>query len=543
MAIYFPNGNGGRKRVDGVIGGENFSLADLKLTGFSEVADATGEITDGDNLLVALAKCWNRRPASATRVRTPSQQVALTYNGLKQSPVWNGFNSEQLSIVSGNEETNAGIYTTTFALKKGFEWEDGTTGNKGVQWKIERAAITNVPSQSNTLFYDGTPKAPAWRNYSANQLTIDGTTSATEAGTYNATFTPTANYRWEDGTITAKTVAWAIGRSVADTVPKVASTLRYTGAVQSPTWNNYDSARLDIGGTTSATKVGSYVATFTPKNGVVWADGKSDTKSVEWTIERATIAIPTVTGTTFTYNGNNQAPVVSSYDDSLVVVTGNAPQVNAGNYSVVCAIKDKANYQWTDGTIVDISTPWTIRKVSVAVPTITTTTFTYDGVAHAPTISSYDTKAIAVTGNEAQTSIGSYTTVFALKDTANYQWTDGTITDISTSWTIRKVSLPVPSVTNTRFTYDGNEQSPTIEAYDTNLISVTGNTPQIGIGTYTITFALKNTTNCQWENGSTLNQTVTWEIVDPYPDFYNRVNMLQFNTMRFGTDCFIIPDD
>ena len=465
MAIYFPDGNGGRKTIGG------FSLSETKLTGFSDVADKEGDISDDDNLLTALAKLQNRRQMSAQLIvlNTPRQNEVLTYNGAEQSPTWSGFDEEQMWILEGSrlEATDAGTYSAAFSLFDGFVWEDGSFEAKTVNWTIERAPIEKVPSQSNTLFHDGTTKAPAWRNYAANQLTIGGTTEAIEVGVYTATFTPTGNFIWADGTLTPKSVAWAIGSSVTDATPSVASKLSYTGEVQSPTWLNFDPTLLNIEGTTSAKDVGTYLVTFTPKAGVVWADGKNDPKQVAWTIGQAIVQIPTVTVTTMTYNGNNQAPVVGDYNDELVIVTGNAPQINAGTYSVVCSLKDTDNYQWADGTIDPITTTWTIRKVSVAVPTVTNTNIEHDGKSHAPTIA----------------------------------------------------------------------------AYDTNLINVTGNTAQTAMGTYTITFSLKNTTNYQWASGSTANQSVTWKIVLSYDTFYSSVNMLKSNTMKFATDVFILSDD
>ena len=44
-------------------------------------------------------------------------------------------------------------------------------------------------------------------------MTIGGTTSATNAGTYTATFTPGSNYRWSDGTTTALEVDWSIAKA------------------------------------------------------------------------------------------------------------------------------------------------------------------------------------------------------------------------------------------------------------------------------------------------------------------------------------------
>lgn len=78
---------------------------------------------------------------------------------------------------------------------------------------VERKSISAVPSQASALAYTGSPQSPTFDNYDAAQLTLGGVTTATDAGNYNATFTPTAHYRWADGTTDAKTVSWTIGKA------------------------------------------------------------------------------------------------------------------------------------------------------------------------------------------------------------------------------------------------------------------------------------------------------------------------------------------
>lgn len=73
--------------------------------------------------------------------------------------------------------------------------------------------ISTVPSVSGTYAYTGSAITPTWSNYDSNQLTIGGTYSATNAGTYSATFTPKTGYQWSDGTTTAKTVQWTINKA------------------------------------------------------------------------------------------------------------------------------------------------------------------------------------------------------------------------------------------------------------------------------------------------------------------------------------------
>lgn len=76
-----------------------------------------------------------------------------------------------------------------------------------------RIPIANVPAQSGSLTYNGNSQTPSWSNYNTAQLTIGGTTSGTNAGTYNATFTPKSDYCWSDGSTSAKTVSWSIGKA------------------------------------------------------------------------------------------------------------------------------------------------------------------------------------------------------------------------------------------------------------------------------------------------------------------------------------------
>ena len=87
--------------------------------------------------------------------------------------------------------------------------ENSVTKTATTSVTVNRKTISAVPSQSGTLTYNGGSQSPTWNNYSTTQLTIGGTTSGTNAGSYTATFTPKSNYRWADGTTTAKSVSWS----------------------------------------------------------------------------------------------------------------------------------------------------------------------------------------------------------------------------------------------------------------------------------------------------------------------------------------------
>ena len=146
------------------------------------------------------------------------------------------------------ETTDGGINTST---------SQRTTG------KANRITIITVPSQSGTLTYNGNSQSPSWTGYSSTTMTLGGTTSGTNAGSYNATFTPTTNYRWSDGTVTAKTVAWSIGKAAgslsisptsitlnASNRSKTITVTRAGNGVVSASSNNTGVAKVTVSGTT-----------------------------------------------------------------------------------------------------------------------------------------------------------------------------------------------------------------------------------------------------------------------------------------------------
>ena len=196
----------------------------------------------------------------------PSQNGTLTYTGSEQSPTWNSYNPETMTMGGVTKGTDAGSYNATFTPKEGYTWGDGTNETKTVVWKIGRATIMAVPSQSGALTYTGGAQSPSWSNYDSTKLTLGGTTSGTAAGNYNATFTPKENYRWQDGSVTAKNAAWAI--------QKAAGTLAL-----SPTSMTLDASAKSKSITVTKNGTGAVSATASP-SGVVTVSVSGNTVTV-----------------------------------------------------------------------------------------------------------------------------------------------------------------------------------------------------------------------------------------------------------------------
>ena len=193
--------------------------------------------------------------------------------------------------------------------------------------------ISTIPTQNGSLTYTGSPQSPSWNGYDPATLTLGGTTEATDAGTYTATFTPKDDYQWADGTKDPKSVQWSIGRANIASVPTQTGSLTYNGSTQSPTWSGYDTSKMTLGGTTSGTNAGSYAATFTPKANYQWTDGGTGAKNVNWSIGKAAGSL-TLNRSSLTLNNATRTGTITVTRPGNGVVTASSNKTSIATVSV-----------------------------------------------------------------------------------------------------------------------------------------------------------------------------------------------------------------
>lgn len=308
-------------------------------------------------------------------VAVPVQNGMPVYDGTAKTPSWTGYDSVKMTMSGETNGVNAGTYTAKFVLGYGYVFP-GNQDEAEVEWTIDRATIASLPSQSNVLAANGTPQTPTWDGYDVTQLTIGGDRFGTDAGNYTATFTPTANYKWWDGSTEAKEVTWTI-TSVIVSIPVQSGSLTYTGAPQTPEWNNFDQENSSVS-VTPQTNAGTHSATFTLLTGM-WSDGTTGKKTVNWTIGRASIpAVPQQSGS-LKYDGNPKTPSWdTNYDSNKMTVSVEA-QINAGT-GYTASFTPDSNHQWWDGSVGAKTATWTIGKgdqvVSVSPQSVTLNTST-----------------------------------------------------------------------------------------------------------------------------------------------------------------------
>ena len=186
--------------------------------------------------------------------------------------------------------------------------------------------ISVVPSQSGSLTYNGSAQLPSWNNLALEMMTITyGEDKAaatdypgeTDAGTYKAYVTPKEGYTWGDKSADEKEVLWTIGRATVTTAPSVAGRLTYSGEEQAPTWQNFNPEQLTKT-ETAQTDAGNYSTAFAPTRNYQWPGGDTSARTVQWSIERATVeSVPEQDGS-LTYTGSAQSPAWSGYDSGQI---------------------------------------------------------------------------------------------------------------------------------------------------------------------------------------------------------------------------------
>lgn len=134
---------------------------------------------------------------------------------------------------------------------------------------VSRIKVSAVPTQSGTLTYNGASQSPTLSGYDATKMTLSGTQSATNAGSYTMQASLTDDkYEWPDGTATAKTVDWSIGK-------KAGSFTKDKTSIQITTNKKSDTITITREGTgsISASSNNTQVATTSVSGNVVTVTG------------------------------------------------------------------------------------------------------------------------------------------------------------------------------------------------------------------------------------------------------------------------------
>lgn len=237
------------------------------------------------------------------------------------------------------------------------------TGGGGGGIKLASIAIITPPDK--TQYRPGQTFNPAGMTVRATYS--NGATAVATGWTYSPSGaltegTESVTILYTEGGVTAQAQQAVTVQKANITVPTQSGSLTYNGGPQSPTWNNYDTAEMTIGGVTSGTNAGSYNAQFSLKDtvGTQWADGTTGDKTVAWSIQKAAGSL-SLSPTSMTLDADNPSKTItvtrsgtgaisaqsSAPDVASVSVSGNKITVTGhenGDVTVTVKVAADSNY-------------------------------------------------------------------------------------------------------------------------------------------------------------------------------------------------------
>ena len=530
----------GTKQADGTTWVYHVNITDHK----TEAGEYNTHIYAYDNL--GNGKCIGTQKVTIPMVKitydenyvkdgtTNKQTVEKVYNtelGTLRTPTRTGYTfvgwfteatgGTQISSTTKTPVTDTTYYAHWNANPLNFA---NQTISKTFSTSEQKADITGASNGTGNYTYtEKTEKNSAQKD--TNYISINGTTITIAANTPADTYTYVIVATDNNSKVT-KEATYTIKIERAKTANAGASDKTYNGTNQtgatgtSVTWT----------GTTSAIDAGTYTANATPDANHAWSDGTTNAKAITWKMNPKSIAVTWGTTTTFTYNGQPQAPTVSATSG----ITGETINVtrttgtNAGSYTSTASISSvtggrarKENYTLTGNT-----KAFAINKANATMtdPTLAT------GLVYNTKAQNLISKAGNGAGGTIKYGLGANnttapttwnTSVTGTDAGTYYVWSkvdaDGNHNNVGAKYigsvTIAKATVTIPTSPVKQYTYNGKAQAHGYTAPSGSSIVTSGTTASAtNAGTYNIVLQLANTSNYKWSDGSVTNKTVNWKI-------------------------------
>lgn len=477
------------------------------------------------------------------------------YTGSDQTVTISGYDDRYHNI-SGNTGNSARGYTAYISPKSNYAWSDGTATNKSVGWEVKKALVRlNVsPITFETI---NNVKYAVWRptytynetttynvqtnlNYTVTKgaatITLAGTTSAQNAGTYEANYSSGNVEFYVNGSSETSTylkVVYTINRKNLTAAQSTFNneTYTYDGNVKTNTLPNYNTTYHSGGGNyRSLVNAGTYNFNISPTSNYAWNDGTFAAKAVSITINPAKLTKPTPKATEFTYNGTEVKYVenyLNYYDSATMTASSNTAATDAGSYTVNISLRNTNNTHWADDSTAAVPISWKINPAKINKPNTIQTEFTYSGDAVnflSTYVSGYDSNTMTTTGTTYATNAGEYSVTIKLRNTNNAHWADDSTADIPFSWKIKPQPVNKPTRKTASVVYNGSAynffSADYLNNFDTTKIKLKanyGSSTAADVAEYYFGIDLVNTTNYVWKEDSTTDTVqIDWAIT-PMP--------------------------
>ena len=222
----------------------------------------------------------------------------------------------------------------------------------------------------------------------------------------------------------------------------------------------------------------------------------------------------------FTYDGEEKSIELFNIPDNVEVTYENNKATNAGTYNAIATVEyDENNYNITNDEHLVLTQQWSINKAQIDMWSVkwdysATQPYTYDGNKQEVKLINLPEGISVNYENNAKTNAGTYTASATLNyNTTNYELININFNE-TINWTINKQQVIKPNKVSSRLFYNGQEQTGINynEEDKDILFTASGNATATNAGQYSVTFALIDTANYEWNDESTNNVVIEWEI-------------------------------
>lgn len=222
----------------------------------------------------------------------------------------------------------------------------------------------------------------------------------------------------------------------------------------------------------------------------------------------------------FTYDGEEKTVELFNVPENVEVTYQNYKETNAGTYNATAIIEyDENNYNIINDEHLVLSQQWSINKAQIDMWGVkwdynSYEPFTYDGNVKEVKLINLPEGISVNYENNTETNAGTYiASATLIYDKTNYELIDINFNE-TINWTINKKQVNKPSEVSSRLFYNGQEQKGVNYNEEDKgvLFTVSGFATATNAGEYSATFALIDTNNCEWNDGSTNNVVIGWEI-------------------------------
>ena len=261
-------------------------------------------------------------------------------------------------------------------------------------------------------------------------------------------------------------------KSITNCTITLSSTLyTYDGTAKKPSVTVKNGSTTLTNGTDYTVSYSSNTNAGTGKVTITGTGNYTGSVTKNFTINAKSISNATVTlsQSSYTYDGNEKKPTVTVKDGTKTLTSGTdysvayTNNINVGNAKVT--VTGKGNYSGTASKNFTISeAPKT--DISNCTVTLGTTSYTYDGTAKKPSVTVKNGSTTLTNGTDYTVSYSSNTNAgtgkVTITGTGNYT---GSVTK---NFTINAKSISNATVTlsQSSYTYDGNEKKPTVTVKD-----------------------------------------------------------------------------